>query len=85
MTTITIYGKSQCPWCDRAKTLAKMYSLEYEYKNVELKKFYDEMKQAVPEAKTVPQIFWNGRYLGGYNEFSKEIENTVGGHGEQLF
>jgi glutaredoxin len=28
------------------------------------------------EAKTVPQIFWYGKYIGGYNELALEIENT---------
>ena len=85
MTSITIYGKSNCPWCDKAKQLAKRYQLDYNYKNISLKKHYDEMKQSVPDVKSVPQIFWNKRYIGGYSEFSKEIENTMGGYGEQLF
>jgi glutaredoxin len=26
--------------------------------------------------KTVPQVFWNGNHIGGFEEFAQEIENT---------
>jgi hypothetical protein len=29
-----------------------------------------------PDAETVPQIWWHDNYIGGYNEFATEIENT---------
>lgn len=85
MSTIKIYGKSNCPWCDRAKDLAERYKLKYTYYDITEKQYYDELKESVPNLKTVPQIFWNDRHLGGYNEFATELESTMGGYGEQLF
>lgn len=73
---ITIYGKSSCPWCDRAKELAEAYKFEYEYKSVDHEYYLNELKEIVPNAKTVPQIIWNGNVIGGYNDFATEIENT---------
>jgi len=73
---ITIYGKSACPWCDRAKDLAERYELEYEYKSVDNETYLTELREVVPGAKTVPQIIWNGNVIGGYNDFATEIENT---------
>lgn len=83
---ITIYGKDNCYWCKEAKDVARRYNLEFEYKNVGYEKFHTEMFEQVPDAKTVPQIFWDNRYLGGYNEFVSEIENVLGANfGQDLF
>jgi len=84
-TTIKIYGKTNCPWCDRAKDLASRYGFKYEYFDIGRKQYYDELKEAVPDLKSVPQIFWYDRHIGGYNELVSEIENTIGGFGDQLF
>lgn len=77
---ITIYGKNNCYWCKEAKGVAKRYNLECTYKNIALKEFHTEMFELVPDAKSVPQIFWNERYIGGYEEFVTEVENTLGSH-----
>lgn len=77
---ITIYGKNDCYWCKEAKYLAKQYNLEFEYKNIGYEKFHTEMFAMVPEAKTVPQIWWDDRYIGNYDAFVKEIEDTLGSH-----
>lgn len=85
MSTIKIYGKTNCPWCVKTKRLVERYNLQYEYCDIGMKKYYDELKESVPDLKSVPQIFWNGKHIGGYNELASEIENTLGGYGEQLF
>lgn len=75
---ITIYGKDNCYWCQEAKILAKRHGLEYEYKNTGYENFRTEMFEKVPGAKTVPQVFWDDRYIGGYSELVSEIENVLG-------
>jgi glutaredoxin len=75
---ITIYGKDNCYWCQEAKILAKRYNIEHEYKNTGYEKFRSEMFERVPDAKTVPQVFWDDRYIGGYSELVSEIENVLG-------
>jgi glutaredoxin 3 len=83
---VTIYGKDNCHWCKEAKSLAERHSLKYEYKNIGTVENRNEMFELVPDAKTVPQVFWNNRYVGGYNEFASEIENTLGSNfGQELF
>jgi len=71
---IVIYGGHNCGWCVRAKELAQKYELCYVYK--EASEFKEEFKNKFPDAKTVPQILWHGKHIGGYDEFEKEIENT---------
>jgi len=44
-----------------------------------------ELKEQFPEVKTIPQVFIDGRHIGGYQEFAQEIENTMGNYGQGGF
>lgn len=80
---ITIYGSSTCSYCKKAVQLASDRNLQHVYKIVDQDlDAYDEMKARAPAAKTVPQIFWDDRYIGGYTEFAQEVENVSGGYGD---
>lgn len=80
---ITIYGTQTCKWCKAAVALAEAQGLKYEYRSVDLnEQFYIELKALKPDMKTVPQIWWDNRYIGGYSDFAQEIENTSGGYGD---
>jgi glutaredoxin len=82
---ITIYGHERCVWCKRARALSEQYGLKYEYLNTDVKEVLESLKQRLPDVKNVPQIWWGDRYLGGYDALASEIQNTLGGYGEQLF
>jgi len=82
---ITIYGHERCGWCKKARALAEQYALKYEYLDTDNKAVLDSLKERLPEAKTVPQIWWGDRHIGGYDMLANEIQNTIGGYGEQLF
>jgi glutaredoxin len=82
---IKIFGKVNCAWCKDAKKLAEKYNLSYDYIDVGYTEGLKELTSLLPEAKTVPQIWWHDRHIGGYQEFLKEIENTLGGYAEQKF
>jgi glutaredoxin 3 len=77
---IEIYGTATCPWCDRAIEVCEQNQLTYEYKQLDDRfdggNYQKEFKERLPNAKTVPQIFWHGKHIGGYNDFLSEIENT---------
>jgi glutaredoxin len=74
---ILIYGTPTCGFCLRAKKLAARHGLQHEYKDITYSANRDEMiKRLGKQAKTVPQIFWYGKHIGGYNEFAAEVENT---------
>jgi glutaredoxin len=40
-----------------------------------------ELSTLKPDVKTLPQIWWDNRYIGGYTDFAAEIENTMGNYG----
>lgn len=74
---IKIYGTPTCGFCLRAKKLAERHGLTYEYFDITYSKYRDQMNEALEsEAKTVPQIWWYDKHIGGYQEFSEEIDNT---------
>lgn len=79
---ITIYSMNGCSWCVKAKEIAESYSLEYQVKDVGDTQTLTELQRLVPAVRTVPQIFWDDRHIGGYNEFAEEVQNTIGGYGE---
>lgn len=82
---ITIYGHPRCGWCIRAKRLAERYQLTYTWKDTDDSDNLAELKAKLPDTKTVPQIWWDDRYIGGYEQLASEIENTIGGFGDQKF
>lgn len=69
----TIYEKNACPFCVRAKALLEKKGLEYQTINaVDNREALIERVVATgnPEPKSVPQIFHNDEYIGGYTELS---------------
>lgn len=79
---ITIYAKNNCKWCTLAKELAENRNLPYKYLNTEKDvEHILELMSIKPDTKTLPQIWWDGRYIGGYDDFATEIENTMGDYG----
>lgn len=65
---IEIYGKPQCPFCDKAKALCEREGKEYTYKQLGEDFGREEMLELFPTARTFPQIIVNGEKIGGYTE-----------------
>jgi len=65
--TVIIYGKTQCPYCDRAKALCEQREFNYTYKQLDVDFTAEEMKEEFPSARTFPQIIFNGAKIGGYD------------------
>ena len=84
---ITIYGKANCGFCTKAKAFAEQRMLRFEYKDVGISKdtLNELMDRAPVQVKSVPQIFIGNEHIGGYNEFTKYVEETgYNGTGETL-
>lgn len=73
---VIIYGATWCRWCEKAKALAEQYQLDFQYRDIDTESHKQELKTMLPEATTIPQIWWHGRHVGGYEAFAEEIENT---------
>ena len=74
---ITIYGKENCAFCTKAKQFADIRGFKYEYKDVGLAPFMEELlERSTERPRSVPQIWVNNNHIGGYNEFVSYVENT---------
>lgn len=77
---IEIYGKDNCPYCDKAVFLAQqvVQESEHSYEYFKHGKDYDTKKlmETFPGARTFPQVRIDGINVGGYNEFYEIIKNS---------
>jgi len=68
MTTAIIWSKDMCPYCEQAKALLKQKGVEFEERRIGGGYTKEQLLEAVPNARTVPQIFLDGKLIGGYTE-----------------
>ncbi|HXG82240.1 MAG TPA: glutaredoxin 3 [Sphingomicrobium sp.] len=69
MAKVEIYTKMSCGYCYRAKKLLEMKRVDYEEIPVDLGgPRRAEMIERARGRMTVPQIFINGRHVGGCDE-----------------
>lgn len=74
---ITIYGKANCGFCTKAKDLVTKRHLQYEYKDVGLAPIMEELlERSTERPRSVPQIWVNNEYVGGYSELVTYLEET---------
>jgi glutaredoxin len=71
-----VWSKDQCPYCDQAKALLKMKGIEFEERNVQTTWTREQLLEAVPTARTVPQIFLDEQLIGGFTELKKYFEKA---------
>ena len=69
-----VWSKDQCPYCDQAKNLLKMKGIEFEERNVSHDWTREQLLEAVPNARTVPQIFLDEQLIGGFTELRKHFD-----------
>ena len=68
MTKAIIWSNVGCHFCEMAKTLLKQKGIEYEERNIAKDWKVEQLLEAVPNARTVPQIFVDDKYIGDYNK-----------------
>lgn len=71
-----VYGKANCPFCAQAKDELEMRGVHYEYIDLE------EIGKTAAEVtgrkvKTVPQIYIEGQYVGGYDEMMAHFNQPI--------
>jgi glutaredoxin 3 len=71
-----VWSKYNCPYCDQAKALLKMKGIPFEEKKIGDGYTKEELLEAVPTARTVPQIFLGEELVGGFTELKKRLENV---------
>ena len=72
----TIWSKYNCPYCDQAKALLKNKGIPFEEKKIGDGYSREELLEAVPNARTVPQIFLDDKLIGGFTELKQHFEKV---------
>jgi glutaredoxin 3 len=76
MAQIEIYTKFGCPYCARAKRLLDEKGAAYEeYEINSMPGKREEMLGRAPGRTTVPQVFIDGRHVGGSDDLA-ELERS---------
>lgn len=82
MAKVEMYATGACPYCGMAEKLLRAKGVEPEKTMVDLHTGgRARMRERAGGANTVPQIFINGRHIGGFDELS---ELDVGGELDDL-
>jgi glutaredoxin 3 len=73
MTKAIVWSKYHCPFCDQAKALLKQRGIPFEEKKIGDGYSKEELLEAIPTARTVPQIFINDQLIGGFTELKAHL------------
>ena len=73
---IEIYGKADCPFCEKAKALCESRHLSFKYYQLDEDFTRDEVLEMFPGAKTFPQIKVHGTKIGGHDKLGTYLEET---------
>jgi glutaredoxin 3 len=72
-----VWSKYNCPYCDQAKALLKQKNIPFEERKIGDGWTKEELLEAVPTARAVPQIFLDEKHIGGFTELRKYISETI--------
>ena len=68
-----VWSKYHCPYCDQAKALLASKGYTIEERKIGDGYTKEELLEAVPTARTVPQIFLGEEYVGGFTELKQKL------------
>ncbi len=66
-------GRGGCGYCVAAKQLLVKRNISFTEKDVSRPEVMAELKQRYPATRTVPQIFLDGRHVGGFDDLSRHF------------
>jgi glutaredoxin 3 len=69
-----VWSKYQCPYCDQAKALLTSKGIQFEERKIGDGYTKEDLLEAVPTARSVPQIFLGEQLIGGFTELKKHLE-----------
>jgi len=73
----TVWSKYQCPYCDQAKALLTQKGYTIEERKIGDGWTKEDLLEAVPTARTVPQIFLEDELIGGFTELKKKLTEAA--------
>jgi glutaredoxin 3 len=73
MTKAIVWSKDDCPYCVQAKALLHLKGIEFEERNINQDWTLEQLLEAVPTARTLPQIFLDQDHIGGFTKLKKHL------------
>lgn len=84
-----VVGNSNCPYCDKVKKLLDSYRISYEYFSLDPHSFQSQgyqgpnsfmLRQFIKAVgyETVPVVFWNKVWVGGYQDTLLMLRSEMG-------
>jgi glutaredoxin 3 len=71
-----VWSTSTCSFCKQAKALLDKYNIPYEERLIGDNWTKEQLLEVVPNARTVPQIFIDGNYVGGYTDLVSHLSGS---------
>lgn len=72
-----VWSKYHCPYCDQAKALLTSKGIQFEERKIGDGYTKEELLEAVPTARAVPQIFIDGEHIGGFQELRTKLTEST--------
>ena len=72
-----VWSKYHCPYCDQAKALLTQKGIEFEEKKIGDGFTKEDLLEAVPTARAVPQIFLGEQLIGGFTELKQHFSKVA--------
>lgn len=72
-----VWSKYQCPYCDQAKALLKSKGIDFEERKIGDGWTKEDLLEAIPTARTVPQIFLDDELIGGFTELKAKLTESI--------
>lgn len=73
MSKFIIWGQPMCRYCDMSKRLLSNKNIDFEYREIGGEYTKEDLLKAVPNARSVPQIFHDEIHIGGYEELARYL------------
>ena len=74
MTKAIIWSKYHCTFCEQAKALLESKSIAYEERKIGDGYTKEDLLAAVPNARSVPQIFLDDKLIGGFTDLKNHLD-----------
>lgn len=77
-----VWSKDLCLYCDKSKSLLRQKGIEFEERKIGGDWTKEQLLEAVPDARSVPQIFIDGKHVGGFTDLEKFLNEDTGSYGD---
>lgn len=74
--TAIIWSKDHCAFCDQAKALLTQQGIQFTEHKIGHGYTREQLLEAVPTARTVPQIFLDDKLVGGFTELKAHLQKV---------